>query len=157
MRSTRIRLELLEIHPLLTSLKPQTAEFRGPGVRRQFDDNTDDFDMDMDQRTRGLGGRAGRIILLGDGTEVLTDSDEHEIMDHESEEEDLESHAVPGSDRPSEGNRSKREGTPGPEPATRDGSELPKTPDTPPLPASNQKVEPTIKQAADEPSKEAAE
>ena len=141
----------------MISLKPKAAEFRGPGVRRQYDDNADDFDMDMDQRTRGLGGRAGRIILLGDGTEVLTDSDEHEIMDHESEEEDLESHAVPGSDQAGEGNRSEREGTPGPEPATRDGSELPKTESTPPVSASNPKVEPTIKQAADEPSKEAAE
>ena len=146
-----------EIHPLITSLNIKTAEFRGPGVRRTYDDNADDFDLDMDQRTRGLGGRAGRIILLGDGTEVLTDSDEHEIMDHESEEEDLESHAVPGSDRPGEGNRSEREGTPGPEPATKEGSEPPKAESTPPPSKSNESTEPTIKQAADEPSKEAAE
>ena len=109
----------------------------------------------MDQRTRGLGGR-GRIILLGDGTEVLTDSDEHEIMDHEDEQEDLESHAVSSSAQHGEGNRSEREGTPGPEPA-KEGNQPPRTESTPSPASSGDKPESVVKQAADEPSKEATE
>lgn len=60
--------------PREPSLTVGTAEFRGPGIHHRFDDSPDDYDMDMDQRTRMLGGgRGGRIILLGDGTEVVTD------------------------------------------------------------------------------------
>ena len=89
------------------------AEFRGPGVRHRYDDSGDDFELDMDQRNRGFGGR-GRIILLGDGTEVLTDgADDHEIVD-EDEDKDLDSQAGRGTASTDE--RSKREGTPGPEP-----------------------------------------
>ncbi|KAI6961628.1 protein phosphatase [Hortaea werneckii] len=50
----------------------------GPGNRRnRFDDSSDDYDMDMDQRTRmlGRGSNSGRIILLGDGTELLAGAD----------------------------------------------------------------------------------
>ncbi|KAI6917545.1 protein phosphatase, partial [Hortaea werneckii] len=50
----------------------------GPGNRRnRFDDSSDDYDMDMDQRTRmlGRGSNGGRIILLGDGTELLAGAD----------------------------------------------------------------------------------
>merc|ERR1712070_1191178 len=57
---------------------PEYAEFRGPGNRRnRFDDSSDDYDMDMDQRTRmlGRGSNGGRIILLGDGTELLAGAD----------------------------------------------------------------------------------
>lgn len=54
--------------------------------------------MDMDSRTRGLGGsHSGNIILLGDGTEVLTDQ-------HDGD-------GIEGQDS----DRSQREGTPGPE------------------------------------------
>lgn len=54
----------------------EAAEFRGPGTHHRFEDSGDDYDMDMDQRTRFLGGGrgGGRIILLGDGTEILTTS-----------------------------------------------------------------------------------
>ena len=73
----------------------------------QFDDSGDDYDLDLDQRTRGMmGGRSGRIILLGDGTEVLTDSDEQEMFDHEEEDKDLDSQVSKS--------QSEREGTPGP-------------------------------------------
>lgn len=55
-------------HALLTY---STAEFRGPGTHHHhFEDDVDDYDMDMEQRTRFIGGRANRIILLGDGTEI---------------------------------------------------------------------------------------
>ena len=65
------------------------AEFRGPGVRHQFDnDSPDDYELDLDKRSRSFGGRRGRIILLGDGTEVLTDSDDAEMFDHSDEDKD---------------------------------------------------------------------
>jgi len=71
---------------------PEYAEHRGPGMRqRQYDDSGDDFDHGLDHRSRGSGGRSGRIILLGDGTEVLTESDDQEMFDHDEEDKDLES------------------------------------------------------------------
>lgn len=93
------------------------AEFRGPGARRNFEDSGDDYDLDLDQRTRGAGGRSGRIILLGDGTEVLTDSDETEMFDHEEEDQDLDSQVAKGQPTSNEENRGAREDTPGPESA----------------------------------------
>ena len=36
--------------------------------------------MDMDHRNRNNG---GRIILLGDGTEVLTDAQDSDMFDHD--------------------------------------------------------------------------
>jgi len=46
--------------------------------------------MDLDQRTRMIGGNSGRIILLGDGTEVLTDApDQDSDMFDQSEDEDV--------------------------------------------------------------------
>ena len=108
--------------PYISSLKlilirSSTAEFRGPGVRHNFEDSGDDYDLDLDQhqRTRGAGGRSGRIILLGDGTEVLTDSEEHEIFDHEEEDKDLASQVSKGQTTSNDENRGEREETPGPE------------------------------------------
>ena len=93
------------------------AEFRGPGIRHHFEDSGDDYDMDVDQRTRGVGGRSGRIILLGDGTEVLTDSDETEMFDHDEEDKDLDSQVNKGGPQSEESrSRSEREETPGPQP-----------------------------------------
>lgn len=54
--------------------------------------------MDLDQRA---GGKSGRIILLGDGTEVLTDSADGDMFD-DAEEKDLASQV----------NKGNREGTP---------------------------------------------
>ena len=71
------------------------AEHRGPGNRQQYDSG-DDFDHDLDQQPRGVHGRSGRIILLGDGTEVLTDSDEQEMFDHDEEDRDLEAQVSKG-------------------------------------------------------------
>lgn len=60
-------------------------------MHHRFDDSPDDYDMDMDQRTRMLG-RGGRIILLGDGTEILTghshDHDGDVDMDDRGEAEE---------------------------------------------------------------------
>lgn len=92
------------------------AEFRGPGVRNNVGDSEDDYDLDMEKRTSGIGGREGRIILLGDGTEVLTESDETEMFDHEEEDKDLDSQVSKGGMKPVDEGRGAREGTPGPEP-----------------------------------------
>ncbi|MCJ1404131.1 Protein phosphatase 2C 2 [Xylographa trunciseda] len=104
------------------------SEHRGPGVRRQYEDTDDDFDRDMDQRTRGVGGRSGRIILLGDGTEVLTDSDEQEMFDHDEEDKDLESHVNKGQSQMENSESRNREATPGPE--SERGSLTSHTPET---------------------------
>lgn len=45
----------------------------------------------------GVGGYRGRIIFLGDGTEVLTDSDDTEMFDNADEDKDLESQVSKGS------------------------------------------------------------
>ena len=96
-------------------MESSTAEFRGPGMRRNFEDSGDDYDIDLDQRNRGVGGRSGRIILLGDGTEVLTDSDETEMFDHEEEDKDLASQVSKGPMKLEDTSRGGREETPGPE------------------------------------------
>ncbi|OBT63965.1 hypothetical protein VE03_05987 [Pseudogymnoascus sp. 23342-1-I1] len=72
-----------------------TAEFRGPGVHHNFDDSDSGYDMDMDQRSRNIvaGSKKGRIILLGDGSEILTGADDADMIDNEEEEEDLASQA----------------------------------------------------------------
>jgi protein phosphatase 2C family protein 2/3 len=81
--------------------------------------------MDMDQRTRMLGGRAGRVILLGDGTEVVTghgDDDDIDMDDHEVEEvedSDVEEQIKKGQDAATsngekDDERLKREETPAP-------------------------------------------
>ena len=49
--------------------------------------------MDMDQRSKNSisGGKKGRIILLGDGSEILTGSEDTDMIDTEEEDEDLAS------------------------------------------------------------------
>ncbi|KAI4162553.1 MAG: hypothetical protein LQ342_003784 [Letrouitia transgressa] len=109
---------------------PEYAEIRGPGVRNRFEDSADEFDPDLDPRTN-YGGRAGRIILLGNGTEVLTDSDEQEVFDHDEDDKDLENQVGKGPAVANEDNansRSQREETPGPPP--QDFANQQKTPDS---------------------------
>jgi protein phosphatase 2C family protein 2/3 len=101
---------------------PEYAEFRGPGVRpgarHQFDDSPDDYDLETDNNRRAFGVRSGRIILLGDGTEVHADQDDEELFDATEEEEEK---GVQNQVRASTANaghdtgRSLREDTPGPE------------------------------------------
>lgn len=47
--------------------------------------------MDKQSKPFGIGGYKGRIIFLGDGTEVLTDSDDTEMFDNAEEDKDLAS------------------------------------------------------------------
>ncbi|RDW61063.1 putative protein phosphatase 2C [Coleophoma cylindrospora] len=71
---------------------PEYAEFRGPGVHHNYDDSDSGYDVDAEQKSKSFGGNSrGRIILLGDGTEVLTDSDDTEMFDHSEEDKDLDS------------------------------------------------------------------
>ena len=84
-------------HQQKTELTSQLAEFRGPGVHHNFDDSDSGYDVDMDQKLKSFGGnQRGRIILLGDGTEVLTDSDDTEMFDHGEEDKDLASQVHKG-------------------------------------------------------------
>lgn len=112
---------------VLTHADNHAAEFRGPGTHHHFDDSPDDFEMDMDQRTRFLGGRAGRIILLGDGTEILTgnihdddgdvdmeDRGEAEEADDDSDDQvPASSQSKPNGEKADE-RRNTREETPSP-------------------------------------------
>jgi protein phosphatase 2C family protein 2/3 len=76
---------------------PEYAEFRGPGVHHNFDDSDSGYDVDVDHKSKGFGSNSkGRIILLGDGTEVLTDSDDPEMFDHGEEDKDLASQVHKG-------------------------------------------------------------
>lgn len=52
--------------------------------------------MDSKLKTFGGNNQRGRIILLGDGTEVLTDSDDTEMFDHGDEDKDLDSQVHKG-------------------------------------------------------------
>jgi len=93
------------------------AEFRGPGARHQFDqDSPDDYELDV---PRYRGGKNGRIILLGDGTEVLTDStDDADMFDHSMEDDKDEENQIKqasSTTNQDESARKDREGTPGPQ------------------------------------------
>ena len=109
-------------------MESSTAEIRNLAMRQKFENSGDDYDLDMDQRNRGVGGRSGRIILLGDGTEVLTDSDETEMFDHEEEDKDLASQVSKGPIKLEDASRGGREETPGPE--SHGNSERQQTPDS---------------------------
>lgn len=79
----------------------------------------------MDHHSRGFGGRSGRIILLGDGTEVLTDSDDTEMFDQSEEDKDTANQVKkPASETSEEDSaRGEREGTPAPQSSRdKDGS-----------------------------------
>ncbi|KAJ8109121.1 hypothetical protein OPT61_g7690 [Boeremia exigua] len=85
------------------------SEFRGPGVHHRIDDSPDEHDMDLDHRFRQTSGTGGRIILLGDGTEIETDGADSGMFDNDDEEQDLDSQVNKFSK-----DDAKRDGTPGP-------------------------------------------
>ena len=82
-----------------------TAEFRGPGQHRHLDNGSDDNDMDIDQRSTTIGGRGPRIILLGDGSEAVSNSDQQWTEGLDDSEENFDASDV-----------NEREDTPAPEP-----------------------------------------
>lgn len=88
-------------------------------MRHQYDnDSPEEYDLDLGKQSRGFGGRSGRIILLGDGTEVLTDSDDAEMFDHSDEDKDTPNQILKGTPAASasDSTRGEREGTPAPQP-----------------------------------------
>ncbi|KAJ5935912.1 Protein phosphatase 2C [Penicillium verhagenii] len=98
------------------------AEFRGPGIRNQFEDQPDDYDLEM-ERSRAFSVRSagGRIILLGDGTEVIPDQNEEELFD-QTEDHDLANQVRPGNSTWND-----REETPGPQ-GKHDASQISESP-----------------------------
>lgn len=86
--------------------------FRGPGVRNQFDDSPDEYDPGLDSRPSG--GRSGRIILLGDGTELLTDMGDEEMFPNGDESKDIKEEPNTDAANTVDSTRNQREGTPGP-------------------------------------------
>lgn len=93
---------------------PEYAEFRGPGVHHRIDDIPDDIDMDLDGRfqgNRGLSGGGGRIILLGDGTEITTEAADADMFDNDDEDKDRDFQV----DRSNGSAQNAREQTPGPQ------------------------------------------
>ncbi|KAL8927736.1 MAG: hypothetical protein Q9208_002151 [Pyrenodesmia sp. 3 TL-2023] len=108
------------------------AEMRAPGQRGRnpSDDSGDDYDLHLDKQASGFGGRSGRIILLGNGTEVVTDSDEQEVFDHEDDDQDLENQVNKHDANASKeaAKRNQRQETPGPH--SEDSSNLHETPES---------------------------
>lgn len=62
----------------------------------------------MDQQSRRFGVRSGRIILLGDGTEVVHDQNEDELLEEDQDLANQAQRELPDA------TRNEREGTPGP-------------------------------------------
>ena len=63
----------------------------------------------MDQQSRRFGVRSGRIILLGDGTEVIHDQNEEELFEEDQDLANQAQRELPDAAR------NEREGTPGPQ------------------------------------------
>ncbi|KAF1814422.1 PP2C-domain-containing protein [Eremomyces bilateralis CBS 781.70] len=103
---------------------PEYAELRGPGMHHRSEDAQDDYDMDMENhRSQGLGQLAralgGRIILLGDGTELSNEAGDSEMFDHIDEDKDLEeqihrTERITELPEESDATRAQREDTPAP-------------------------------------------
>ena len=76
---------------------PPAAELRGPGKRPPYRFRADEVGTDFNGQFGDP--PTGRIILLGDGTEILTDSAhvDSEMFDQDDEEDDLESQVVRGA------------------------------------------------------------
>lgn len=76
----------------------------------------------MDHRARSFGSLGGRIILLGDGTELSSSEADTEMFEDHDEDEDLDQQVHKGSGAASESDddagadefRNQREGTPAP-------------------------------------------
>jgi|TARA_R110002003_G_scaffold52_6_gene4377 protein phosphatase 2C family protein 2/3 len=81
--------------------------------------------MDLDQRFRPNSGLGGRIILLGDGTEISTDAPDSDMFDHEDEDKDLDSQVDKYTKDASNGSTRDRQGTPGPQSGTAPVTESP--------------------------------
>lgn len=63
------------------------------------------MDAENKGKSFGVGGYRGRVIFLGDGTEVLTDSDDTEMFDTADEDKDLASQVSKASSTDIEGSK----------------------------------------------------
>lgn len=82
--------------------------------------------MDLDHRFRPNSGLGGRVILLGDGTEISSETHDGEMFDNDDEDKDLESQVNKYNKEESNGKgRNDREGTPGPQSNTAQVTESP--------------------------------
>ncbi|KAK3216026.1 hypothetical protein GRF29_8g1935095 [Pseudopithomyces chartarum] len=119
------------------------SEFRGPGVHHRIDDSPDDIDMDLDGRfqgNRGMGGGGGRIILLGDGTEITTEAADADMFDNDDEDKDRDFQV----DR----SNGAREETPGPQ-----GGSMKESADSPSSVKTEKSEEPSEKKDTTVPDK----
>ncbi|KAE9583313.1 Protein phosphatase 2C-like protein 2 [Colletotrichum fructicola] len=107
---------------------PEYAEFRGPGVHHNFDDSDSGYDVDLENKGKpfGIGGYKGRIIFLGDGTEVLTDSDDTEMFDNAEEDKDLESQVSKATSTTIKDSNAEESAAKKPEEESKTGVEKPK-------------------------------
>lgn len=111
-----------------------------------MDESPDEYDLDLDHRSKGFGGRSGRIILLGDGTEVLTDADDTEMFDQSEEDKDLDSQVKKDLENlGDESERRQREATPAPQSQSANPTESPSST----LTNSSDEHATTIKPASD--------
>ena len=88
-------------------------------MKNHFEESGDDYEMDLDSRTHGMGGRPGRAIILSDGSEMVTDGDDTEMFDHNEEDKDLERQVSKGKAESENGEtrpRNERGETPAPQP-----------------------------------------
>jgi protein phosphatase 2C family protein 2/3 len=74
--------------------------------------------MDLDSRFRPNNGMGGRIILLGDGTELTTEAPDAEMFDNDNEDKDLDSQVDRSKKDGANGATDAREETPGPQSKT---------------------------------------
>lgn len=69
---------------------PEYAERRGPNINCDFEDSDIcAYNFDLNDQARYTDSRYGRIIILGDGSEILSDPDDTEIFDNMDEVIDL--------------------------------------------------------------------
>jgi protein phosphatase 2C family protein 2/3 len=68
--------------------------------------------MELDQRFRPGNGLGGRIILLGDGTEISTEAPDSEMFNQDDEDKDLDSQVDKYHTGQLSAEQNAREGTP---------------------------------------------
>ncbi len=101
--------QLQDFYRIMLMRHPLAAEFRGPGVHHNFDDSDSGYDVDMDHKSKAasIGSYRGRIIFLGDGSEVQTASSDTDAEMFNQEDKDLDSQV---SKPAAEGESSKSDG-----------------------------------------------
>lgn len=91
---------------------PEYAQVKQLGWPKYYDDSGDEFDAPRGS-VRQTNSNGGRIILLGDGTEVLSDSDDAEMVEEgEKDDEALEKQKAPAKDTMTDGDDKKESSTP---------------------------------------------